>query len=105
MSLNAKHTHPVRRMLASVLAGAMLLANLPAAAFAAGTTADSDWKFAAFGTSSSAAANTLGEGSSISGTVKLNACTVKPDGSIDKKGGKFVADAPADGLSFYYTDV
>ena len=25
MSLNAKHTHPVRRMLASVLAGAMLL--------------------------------------------------------------------------------
>lgn len=41
MSLNAKHTHPVRRMLASVLAGAMLLANLPAAAFAAGTTADS----------------------------------------------------------------
>ena len=35
MSLNAKHTHPVRRMLASVLAGAMLLANLPAAAFAA----------------------------------------------------------------------
>lgn len=104
MSLNAKHTHPVRRMLASVLAGAMLLANLPAAAFAAGTTTDSDWKFAAFGTSSSAAANTLGEGSSISGTVKLNACTVKPDGSIDKKGGKFVADAPADGLSFYYTE-
>ena len=104
MSLNAKHTHPVRRMLASVLAGAMLLANLPAAAFAAGTTADSDWKFAAFGTSSSAAVNTLGEGSSISGTVKLNACTVKPDGSIDKKGGKFVADAPADGLSFYYTE-
>lgn len=105
MSLNAKHKHPARRLLASALAGAMLLASLPTAAFAAGAPADTGWKFTAFGTSSSAAANTLGEGSSLSGSVRLNACTVKPDGTIDKKGGKFVADAPADGLSFYYTEI
>lgn len=105
MSLNATHKRPARRLLASVLAGAMLLAGLPTAAFAAEAPSDSGWKFAAFGTSSSAEANTLAEGSSLAGTVKLNACTTKPDGSIGKKGGKFVADAPADGLSFYYTEI
>ena len=33
----------------------------------------------------------------------LTSCTVKEDGSIDKKGGKFAAGEGYDGISFYYT--
>lgn len=69
------------------------------------TASDEGWQFTYFGTSTSAAANSIADGSSISDTVTLNSCTVKDDGTINKKGGKFVADSPADGLSFYYTTI
>ena len=90
----------LRRLFASLAAGAMLLASMPLAAvtaFAEEGASGGAWKFAGFGTSTSAAANTVREGADIAGTVSLTSCTVKEDGSIDKKGGKFVADSPADG--------
>lgn len=98
----------LRRLFASLAAGAMLLASMPLAAvtaFAEEGASGGAWKFAGFGTSTSAAANTVREGADIAGTVSLTSCTVKEDGSIDKKGGKFVADSPADGISFYYTTI
>lgn len=77
----------------------------PLAAFAENSTSANGWQFKAFGTSSAAEVNTLAEGADIHNKITLNACTVKEDGTINKKGGKFVADSPADGLSFYYTTI
>lgn len=106
MREKAKQPHRFRRAFAALLAGAMMMSSLPFAAFADDTASTAGgWKFAAFGTSTSSAVNTLQDGSDISGTVTLNACTVKDDGTINKKGGKFVADSPADGISFYYTTI
>ncbi|MGN0158842.1 MAG: hypothetical protein ACI39W_06865, partial [Brotaphodocola sp.] len=65
----------------------------------------SDWKFTYFGASSSKSLNTIGEDSSIEDSVVLNSCSYNEDGSINKKGGKFVADSPADGISLYYTTI
>ena len=65
----------------------------------------SDWNFTYFGTSVNASYNKLVEGSYEAGTVKLQSATFKADGSINKKGGKFVADSPADGASYYYTTI
>ena len=97
-----KAKQPIRRTLAGLLAGALLLGMTPLAAFAEDSTSANGWQFKAFGTSSAAEVNTLAEGADIHSKVTLNACTVKEDGTINKKGGKFVADSPADGLSFYY---
>ncbi|MGN0663141.1 MAG: hypothetical protein ACI4LE_08320 [Faecalibacterium sp.] len=106
MREQAKQPHRIRRAFASLLAGAVLLASFPLAAFADdGAAAAGGWKFSGFGTSTSAAANTLKEGADIATAVSLTSCTVKEDGTIDKKGGKFVADSPADGISFYYTTI
>lgn len=106
MSKIPESRHRIRRILASLLAGAMMLGSFPAAAFAEQAPPDEpEWQFTYFGTSSSAAANTVREGADINGTVSLTSCTVKEDGTIDKKGGKFVADSPADGVSFYYTTI
>ncbi len=66
---------------------------------------DRAWQFVRFGTSTSDEANRIGEGADISGTVTLYACTVDAEGKVAKKGGKFVSDAPADGVSFYYTTI
>lgn len=73
----------------------------------------SDWKFAWFGTSTNGSYNTLADGTGIEAetdltqsnddVVKLTSCTYKSDGSIDKKGGKFVATDGYDGISYYYT--
>ena len=101
-----KAKQSIRRTVAGLLAGALLLGMTPLAAFAEGSTsANGSWQFKAFGTSSAANVNTLAEGADIHSKVSLNACTVKEDGTINKKGGKFVADSPADGLSFYYTTI
>lgn len=77
------------------------------------TEMSGDWQFAWFGTSTNATCNTLVEGTGIeAGTdltqenddvVKMTSCTVKSDGTIDKKGGKFVATDGYDGISYYYT--
>ncbi len=80
------------------------------------TSADgSQWQFSYFGTSTSEVANTLVAGSGIAdGTdlsqandavVSLTSCTSNEDGSINKKGGKFVATDGYDGISYYYTTV
>lgn len=100
-----KAKQPIRRTLAGLLAGALLLGMTPLATFAEDSTSANGWQFKAFGTSSAANVNTLAEGADIHSKVALNACTVKEDGTINKKGGKFVADSPADGLSFYYTTI
>ena len=102
----SKRKQSIRRNLAGLLAGALLFSTAPLAAFAEESASAADgWQFKAFGTSTAADVNTLAEGADIHGKVTLNACTVKEDGTIDKKGGKFVADSPADGLSFYYTTI
>jgi hypothetical protein len=106
-----------KRFLASLLAGAMIVSSLPVAAFAddgASTKASASsvhattgktWQFTYFGTSSSSTANTVGSGADINKSVTLNSCTYKADGTINAKGGKFVADSPADGMSYYYTTI
>ncbi|MFR5909020.1 MAG: hypothetical protein ACLUFT_12020, partial [Gemmiger formicilis] len=89
---NAKQS--IRRTVAGLLAGAMLLGMTPLAAFAEGSSsASGDWQFKAFGTSTAAGVNTIADGADINGKVTLNSCTIKDDGTIDKKGGKFVADS------------
>jgi hypothetical protein len=88
-----KAKQPIRRTVAGLLAGALLLGMTPLAAFAEDSTSANGWQFNAFGTSSAANVNTLAEGADIHSKVTLNACTVKEDGTINKKGGKFVADS------------
>ena len=101
-----KAKHSIRRALAGLLAGALLLGTTPLAAFAEGdASAAGAWQFKAFGTSTAADVNTMADGADINGKITLNACTINEDGTINKKGGKFVADSPADGLSFYYTTI
>ena len=100
-----KAKQPIRRTVAGLLTGALLLGMTPLAAFAENSTSANGWQFKAFGTSSAAEVNTLAEDADIHNKITLNACTVKEDGTINKKGGKFVADSPADGLSFYYTTI
>jgi len=83
-------------------------ANAAPAAPAIDTTPkadDREWQFVRFGTSTSDAANRLGEGSDIKDKVTLYACVVAEDGTVAKKGGKFVSDAPADGVSFFHTTI
>ncbi|MBQ8653486.1 MAG: hypothetical protein IJ507_00985 [Clostridia bacterium] len=64
---------------------------------------DRRWQFIRFGTSSADDLNTIAPGSDVEGCVTLNTCTFDVNGDVIRKGGKFVADAPADGMSFYYT--
>lgn len=61
-----------------------------------------EWVFKRFGASTNDSVNTIGDGADIQGSVTLNSASYLEDGTIDRKGGKFVADSPADGLSFYY---
>ncbi len=63
------------------------------------------WEFTYFGTSTSEVANRVGEGADIADKVTLYSCVVAADGTVAKKGGKFVSDSPADGVSFYYTTI
>ncbi len=62
------------------------------------------WDFRFFGVSVGSDRNYLvSAAKGVEGDVKLSSATFKADGSINKKGGKFVADSPADGGSYYYT--
>lgn len=61
------------------------------------------WKYTYFGQSSSEALNTIEMIDENNLTFKLNSCSVKADGTIDKKGGKFTTFH--DGISYYYTEV
>ncbi|MBR1812803.1 MAG: hypothetical protein IJ773_03155 [Lachnospiraceae bacterium] len=62
------------------------------------------WAFRYFGVSTGADRNVLiSSGEDIEAPVSLGSALFNEDGSIAKKGGKFVADSPADGGSYYYT--
>lgn len=63
------------------------------------------WKFAYFGTSTSEKTNQMDSEGGLDTKISLKSCTVKEDGSIDKKGGKFAAGEGYDGISFYYTEI
>ena len=67
------------------------------------TAEEHTWQFTYFGTSTNEKSNTMAEGGSLKNGISLTSCTVKEDGSIDKKGGKFAAGEGYDGISFYYT--
>ena len=75
------------------------------AALAADNDASKSWTFTWFGPSTSETANTVSAPDGIGGKIVITSCTSKEDGTIDKKGGKFVSSDPADGISFYYTTI
>lgn len=62
-----------------------------------------EWKFTYFGQSSNEALNTFEMLDEENLTFKLNSCTIKEDGTINKKGGKFTTFH--DGISYYYTEI
>lgn len=64
-----------------------------------------EWEFTYFGPSTSTITNTVNDDADIDGEIILKSATYKKDGSINKKGGKFVSSDPADGISFYYTKI
>ena len=65
---------------------------------------EAGWEFRYFGVSTGAEQNILvSSGEGISGDVSLGSAIFAEDGSVATKGGKFVADSPADGGSYYYT--
>lgn len=64
-----------------------------------------EWNFTYFGPSTSTITNTVNDDADIDGEVVLKSAIYKKDGSINKKGGKFVSSDPADGISFYYTKI
>ena len=64
-----------------------------------------EWNFTYFGPSTSTMTNTVNDNAGIDGEIILKSATYKKDGSINKKGGKFVSSDPADGISFYYTKI
>lgn len=63
------------------------------------------WEFAYFGTSTSEKTNLMDSDGGLDSKISLKSCTVKEDGSIDKKGGKFAAGEGYDGISYYYTEI
>src|SRR5699024_2693594 len=93
-----------RRFAAGLLAAAMTASCIPAA-FAADNDTSKSWTFTWFGPSTSETANTVSAPDGIGGKIVMTSCTSKEDGTIDKKGGKFVSSDPADGISFYYTTI
>lgn len=66
---------------------------------------EKSWKFTYFGPSTSSAINTYSAPDKIAGDIVMNSCTYNGDGTINKKGGKFVSSDPADGLGLYYTTI
>lgn len=87
--------------LSVITAGSASWASAPKTA---GETVKKPWTFTYFGTSTGSV-NTMKEGGSIESGVSLTSCSVKQDGSIDKKGGKFVSTDGYDGISYYYTTI
>ncbi|MCR5732678.1 MAG: right-handed parallel beta-helix repeat-containing protein [Sphaerochaetaceae bacterium] len=64
------------------------------------------WDFRYFGVSVGGDRNFLAaSGEGVKDSVKLSSALFNDDGSIKKKGGKYVADSPADGGSYYFTTI
>ena len=93
-----------RRFAAGLLAAAMTASCIPTA-FAAGNDTSKSWTFTWFGPSTSETTNTVSAPDGINGSIVMTSCTANADGTIAKKGGKFVSSDPADGISFYYTTI
>ena len=62
-----------------------------------------EWKFTYFGQSANKDLNTFELLDEKDLTFKLNSCSIKEDGTINKKGGKFTTFH--DGISYYYTEI
>ena len=62
-----------------------------------------EWAFTYFGQSSNKDLNTVEVVDRDNLTLKLNSCTLNPDGTTNKKGGKFTKFH--DGISYYYTEI
>lgn len=98
-----------RRLAAALLAAAMMVSGMPSALAAAPSSAensvDKSWTFTYFGPSTSDSLNTVQADNGINGNIVMTSCTYNEDGTINKKGGKFVSSDPADGISLYYTTI
>lgn len=82
-----------------VLVYSLLMLPLPESA-----AAEEEWQFRFFGVSVGEDRNRLlSGGPGTDSPVSLSSALFNEDGTVSKKGGKFVADAPADGGSYYYT--
>lgn len=68
-----------------------------------GKTLAKEWNFTYFGQSSNGDLNTFEMLDEKDLTFKLNSCSIKEDGTINKKGGKFTTFH--DGISYYYTEI
>ena len=65
-----------------------------------------EWAFRYFGVSVGGDRNYLiSAGEGIEEPVALSSALFNADGTVQKKGGKFVADSPADGGSYYFTTI
>ncbi len=101
------------RLLACALAAAMTFSLAAPALPASAQEAGAGWNFAWFGTSTSAEANTLVSASGFGAdgavgagaVVSMTSATANADGTINKKGGKFVETDPYQGMSYYYTTI
>ncbi len=95
-----------RKTTAFLLTVIMVLGLVPGLNALAADETGNIWRFTRFGVSTNAACNRLlpnEEG--VEDIVSLSSAVFKEDGSVSSKGGKFVADSPADGGSYYYTDI
>ncbi len=72
------------------------------------------WEFRYFATSTGKDQNTLVSGfepgvdltqDNNGATVSMTSCTKKSDGTVDKKGGKFLTADGYDGISYYFTTI
>ena len=91
-------------MTAAMAMNCMTMFSLPVYAAESENVADSrTWNFTYFGQSSNEERNTFEMIDPEELSFKLNSCTYKEDGTIDKKGGKFTTYH--DGISYYYTEI
>ncbi|MBE6024740.1 MAG: right-handed parallel beta-helix repeat-containing protein [Cellulosilyticum sp.] len=91
-------------MTAAMTMNCMTMFSLPVCAAEVENVAqDRTWNFTYFGQSSNEERNTFEMIDPEELSFKLNSCTYKEDGTIDKKGGKFTTYH--DGISYYYTEI
>ena len=104
MHLNRKTRSAENSLKAAAAAAWLTFFCLSAAAFPSRAETKADWQFTYFGVSAGKETNRLlSAGNGIDEPVSLGAALFNEDGTVSKKGGKFVADSPADGGSYYYT--
>lgn len=91
-------------MTAAMAMNCMTMFSLPVyAAENENVAASRTWNYTYFGQSTKEELNTFEMINPDELSFKLNSCSYKEDGSIDKKGGKFTTYH--DGISYYYTEI